>query len=38
LWSVSYDKLNNDEKAIEDLKKALELDPNFEEAIKLLES
>ena len=31
-------KLNHIEKAIEDLKKALELDPDFEEAIQLLES
>lgn len=31
-------KLNNKEKAIEDLKKALELDPNFEEANDLLKS
>lgn len=28
-----YLKLNNDENAIEDLKKALELDPGFEEVI-----
>jgi tetratricopeptide (TPR) repeat protein len=31
-------KLNHIEKAIEDLKKALELDPDFEEATQLLES
>jgi tetratricopeptide (TPR) repeat protein len=31
-------KLNHIKNAIEDLKKALELDPDFEEAIKLLES
>jgi tetratricopeptide (TPR) repeat protein len=31
-------KLNNKEKAIEDLKKALGLDPNYEEAIQLLAS
>jgi tetratricopeptide (TPR) repeat protein len=33
-----YLKINNNEKAIEDLKKALELNPEYEEAIQLLDS
>jgi tetratricopeptide (TPR) repeat protein len=33
-----YLKINNKEKVIEDLKKALELDPDFEEAEELLKS